>query len=145
MRLALLTLIGALALAGAPAAASLQDYRQAYLDAAKIEEYGGELREALNTIGGFQPPCGLKVIPTAYPYMAFKDDRNAIQAAFQGTDVAESGSWVEVGPGDFRALIYGIGELGKDWFKRVSTVVDLAQEPARWALKVHEETHAWEG
>ncbi len=145
MRLALLTLIGALALAGAPAAASLQDYRQAYLDAAKIEEYGGKLREALNTIGGFQPPCGLKVIPTAYPYMAFKDDRNAIQAAFQGTDVAESGSWVEVGPGDFRALIYGIGELGKDWFKRVSTVVDLAQEPARWALKVHEETHAWEG
>jgi hypothetical protein len=50
-----------------------------------------------------------------------------------------------VGPGDFRALIYGIGELGKDWFKRVSTVIDLAQEPAQWALKVHEETHAWEG
>ncbi|MEO2240486.1 MAG: hypothetical protein ABGY09_00280 [Euryarchaeota archaeon] len=144
MRLALLTLIGVLTLAGTPAAASLQDYRKAYLDAAKIEEYGGKLREALDTIGGFQPPCGLKAIPTAYPYMAFKDDKSAIQTAFKGTDVAGSSSWAEVGPGDFRALIYGIGELGNDWFKRVSTVVDLAQEPARWALKVHEETHSWE-
>ncbi|WP_457614055.1 hypothetical protein, partial [Methanopyrus sp.] len=83
--------------------------------------------------------------PTAYPYMAFKDDKNAISKVFQGTDVAESSSWTEVGPGDFRALIYGIHELGENWFERVKIVADLAQEPAKYALKVHEETHAWEG
>jgi len=144
VRIVIPTLLGLLVALGG-ASAGLQECKQAYLDAAKIEEYGGKLREALNTIGGFQPPCGLKVVPTAYPYMALKDDKSAIQTVFEGTDVAESGSWTEVGPGDFRALIYGIHELSENWFKRVSTVVDLAQEPAKWALKVHEETHAWEG
>ncbi|AAM01725.1 hypothetical protein [Methanopyrus kandleri] len=127
------------------AAADLQEYKEAYSAAAKIEEYGEKVKESLNIIGGFQPPCGLKVIPTAYPYMAFKDDKDAISKVFQGTDVAESGSWTEVGPGDFRALIYGIHELGENWFERVKVVADLAQKPADYALKVHEETHAWEG
>ncbi|WP_456483851.1 hypothetical protein [Methanopyrus kandleri] len=127
------------------AAADLQEYKEAYSAAAKMEEYGEKVKESLNVIGGFQPPCGLKVIPTAYPYMAFKDDKDAISKVFQGTDVAESESWTEVGPGDFRALIYGIHELGENWFERVKVVADLAQEPADYALKVHEETHAWEG
>ncbi|WP_456481316.1 hypothetical protein [Methanopyrus sp.] len=127
------------------AAADLQEYKEAYTAAAKIEEYGGKVRESLNIIGGFQPPCGLKVVPTAYPYMAFKDDKTAISKVFQGTDVAESESWTEVGPGDFRALVYGIHELGQNWFDRVKVIADLAQEPAKYALKVHEETHAWEG
>ncbi|WP_456454507.1 hypothetical protein [Methanopyrus sp.] len=127
------------------AAADLQEYKEAYSAAAKIEEYGEKVRDSLNIIGGFQPPCGLKVVPTAYPYMAFKDDKDVISKVFQGTDVAESESWTEVGPGDFRALIYGIHELGENWFERVKVVADLAQEPADYALKVHEETHAWEG
>ncbi|NPB01544.1 MAG: hypothetical protein GXO28_01365, partial [Methanopyri archaeon] len=124
----------------------LEKYKEIYLAAFRINLAGSLLTSSLNKIAGFHPPCGLTLVPEAYPYMALKDDHKFIYTVFEPMDTAQATSWTEVAPGDFKALVNLYDkELEDHWFHRIELVVENIQAPAKWAMKVHEETHAWEG